>query len=147
MRRIDYSNQEFGFPYPLIIYSLCLKAGVAGKKQVVIRKPMDPITNKMVEWYKIKVLEEEEEEEEEEPALNEPVLGLQAYIAHCSHYLLGGYQHTQEYMHRQAQYGTTTFEQMNEHISRWDINQENQAQFPPYPQYFYYSYQALLELI
>ena len=154
MKRIDYKNIKNGLPYPSIIYGLCLNAGVGGAKHDTTKKCGAPINDKTIERYIVKEPEEEEEDEEEqdEPSLNEPLLCLQPppgydpatqeYIARCNHYLVGGYQHTQDYMYQQGQYGAAAFEGLNEMIGRWDINQENQYRFPPYPQYTYYQAQA-----
>jgi len=153
MKKLDYTNERHGLPYPSIITGLCTNAGVPRSKRDTIKSPMGPITDSIIDRYKIREepqAEDAEEEGEEEPPLNEPLLRLPAppvidpatidYIAHCSHYLVGGFQHTQQYMHQQAEYGASHINQLNDLYSRWDINQENQVLFPPYPQYSDYPY-------
>ena len=156
MKSLDYTNERHGLPYPSIITGLCTNAGVGRSKRDTIKGPMGPITNNIIDRYKIREepqeeeAEDEEEEGEEGPPVNEPRLFLPAppvvdpatidYIAQCSNYLVGGFQHTQQYMHQQAEYGASHINQLNDLYSRWDINQENQVLFPPYPQYSDYLY-------
>ena len=78
---------------------------------------MWPITDSIIERYKIRedalAEEAEEAEEEGEEGEAEPLLRLPApliidpatidYIAHCSNYLVGGFQHTEQYMRQQAE--------------------------------------------
>ena len=108
MKSLDYTNERHGLPYPSIITGLCTNAGVGRSKRDTIKSHMGPITNNIIDRYKIREEpqeEEPEEEEDDEPPLNKPLLRLQAppvvdpatidYITHCSNYLVSGYQHTQ----------------------------------------------------
>ena len=134
MKKLDYANERHGLPYPSIITGLCINAEVERSKMDTIKSPMGPITNNIIDRYKSMEEPQEEEAEDDEPPLNEPLLHLQAasvvdpatidYIAHCSNYLVGRFQHIQQYMHQQAEYGATHINQLNNLYSRWDINQE-----------------------
>ena len=150
MKKLDYTNERHGLPYPSIIIGLCTSTGVPRSKRDTIKCPMGPIMDSIIDRYKIREEPQAEEEGGEEPPLNEPLLRLPAppvidpaiihYIAHCSNYLVGGFQHTQQYMHQQAEYDASHINELNDLYSRWDINQENQVLFFPYPQYSDYPY-------